>query len=122
MARETTSQQEGVSLIAAYGVRRQCRHRSLNPLPQSPRRRAGDDNGWSLACGFQSESYRITVSAVCRLMPRPPALVDSMNTNLVEFGCGTVVYKPRREAPHRSLVIQLLQATRCDTCPTHGRA
>ena len=40
----------------------------------------------NLACGFQSESYRMTVSAVWRLIPSPPALVDSMNTNLVEFG------------------------------------
>mmetsp|Transcript_24062 Transcript_24062/g.37866 ORF Transcript_24062/g.37866 Transcript_24062/m.37866 type:complete len:336 (-) Transcript_24062:1713-2720(-) len=36
---------------------------------------------WHLAiacrsgCGFQSESYKITVSALCRLIPRPPARV-----------------------------------------------
>jgi hypothetical protein len=32
-------------------------------------------------CGFQSESYITTVSAVARLIPRPPALVDNRNTN-----------------------------------------
>jgi hypothetical protein len=33
-------------------------------------------------CGFQSLSYRMTMSAVARLIPRPPARVDSRNTNL----------------------------------------
>ena len=33
------------------------------------------------ACGFQSLSYRMTTSAVCRLMPSPPARVDSRNAN-----------------------------------------
>ena len=41
---------------------------------------------WALACawmslwGFQSESKMITVSAVARLIPRPPAFVDSRKT------------------------------------------
>jgi hypothetical protein len=37
-------------------------------------------------CGFQSESYRTTVSAVARLMPRPPARVDSRKQKIVEPG------------------------------------
>lgn len=36
---------------------------------------------WRSTCGFQSESYRITTSAVARLIPRPPARVLSINTN-----------------------------------------
>lgn len=32
-------------------------------------------------CGFQSLSYSTTTSAVARLMPRPPARVDSRKTN-----------------------------------------
>jgi hypothetical protein len=32
-------------------------------------------------CGFQSLSYSTTTSAVARLMPSPPARVDSRNTN-----------------------------------------
>mmetsp|Transcript_24679 Transcript_24679/g.84406 ORF Transcript_24679/g.84406 Transcript_24679/m.84406 type:complete len:219 (-) Transcript_24679:1535-2191(-) len=32
-------------------------------------------------CGFQSLSYRMTVSAVARLMPSPPALVDRRKMN-----------------------------------------
>ena len=38
------------------------------------------------ACGFQSESNKIQVSAVCKLIPNPPALVDSKKTNLDELG------------------------------------
>ena len=34
------------------------------------------------ACGFQSLSNSTTMSAVARLMPRPPARVESRNTNL----------------------------------------
>mmetsp|Transcript_17721 Transcript_17721/g.59786 ORF Transcript_17721/g.59786 Transcript_17721/m.59786 type:complete len:303 (-) Transcript_17721:1301-2209(-) len=34
------------------------------------------------ACGFQSLSYKTQVSAVCRLMPKPPARVESKNANL----------------------------------------
>jgi hypothetical protein len=37
-------------------------------------------------CGFQSESYRMTTSAVCKLMPRPPARVDNRKQNLGEPG------------------------------------
>ena len=37
-------------------------------------------------CGFQSLSYITTVSAVARLIPRPPARVDSKNTNCSEPG------------------------------------
>ena len=37
------------------------------------------------ACGFQSLSKSTTVSAVCKLIPKPPARVDSKNTNLVLF-------------------------------------
>ena len=33
-------------------------------------------------CGFQSESYIMTVSAAVKLIPKPPALVQSRNTNL----------------------------------------
>lgn len=36
---------------------------------------------WRSTCGFQSESYRITTSAVAKLIPRPPARVLNMNTN-----------------------------------------
>ena len=36
--------------------------------------------------GFQSESYITTVSAVARLMPRPPARVESRNTLCLEPG------------------------------------
>ena len=34
-------------------------------------------------CGFQSLSKMMTVSAAVRLMPTPPALVDSKNTKLL---------------------------------------
>ena len=37
-------------------------------------------------CGFQSESYRMTISAVYRLIPRPPALVESRKANFSELG------------------------------------
>ena len=37
-------------------------------------------------CGFQSESYKMTVSAVAKLIPKPPARVDKRNTNFSEFG------------------------------------
>ena len=37
------------------------------------------------ACGFQSLSYNTTVSALIRLIPRPPALVLNKNMNLSEF-------------------------------------
>ncbi|KAH3665485.1 hypothetical protein OGAPHI_003670 [Ogataea philodendri] len=36
------------------------------------------------ACGFQSESKIITVSAVIRLIPKPPALVDSKKTKSLD--------------------------------------
>ena len=32
-------------------------------------------------CGFQSLSYRMTVSADCKLIPTPPALVERRNTD-----------------------------------------
>lgn len=39
----------------------------------------------TIACrsiwGFQSESYMMTTSAVARLIPRPPALVDNIKIN-----------------------------------------
>jgi len=38
---------------------------------------------WRSTCGFQSESMRMTTSAVARLIPRPPALVLSMKMNLL---------------------------------------
>mmetsp|Transcript_2524 Transcript_2524/g.7433 ORF Transcript_2524/g.7433 Transcript_2524/m.7433 type:complete len:218 (+) Transcript_2524:1244-1897(+) len=37
-------------------------------------------------CGFQSLSYRMTTSAVYRLMPRPPARVDSRKAKCGEPG------------------------------------
>eukprot|EP00964_Phaeocystis_antarctica_P050374 scaffold29246_cov66-Phaeocystis_antarctica.AAC.6 len=37
-------------------------------------------------CGFQSESYRIHVSAAVRLMPTPPARVESRKTKVVAPG------------------------------------
>ena len=37
-------------------------------------------------CGFQSESYIMTVSADARLIPSPPARVLSRNTNSSEPG------------------------------------
>ena len=37
-------------------------------------------------CGFQSESKMMTVSAAVRLMPWPPALVDSRKANTSEPG------------------------------------
>ncbi len=37
-------------------------------------------------CGFQSESYMITVSAVARLMPSPAARVERRNTKTLEAG------------------------------------
>ena len=36
---------------------------------------------WRSTCGFQSESKRSTISAVAKLIPRPPALVLNMKTN-----------------------------------------
>lgn len=41
---------------------------------------------WRSTWGFQSESYKITTSAVARLMPRPPARVLNMKTNFELFG------------------------------------
>ena len=37
-------------------------------------------------CGFQSESNKTQVSAVCRFTPSPPARVESRNANMGEFG------------------------------------
>lgn len=37
-------------------------------------------------CGFQSESYMMTVSAAVKLIPRPPAFVQRRNTNRSESG------------------------------------
>lgn len=37
---------------------------------------------WRSTCGFQLLSYKITMSAVARLIPKPPALVLNMKTNL----------------------------------------
>lgn len=36
---------------------------------------------WISLCGFQSESYMTTVSAVARLIPNPPARVESKKQN-----------------------------------------
>ncbi len=36
-------------------------------------------------CGFQSESKMMTVSAVCRLSPSPPALVERRKMKYSEF-------------------------------------
>lgn len=41
---------------------------------------------WRSTWGFQSESYKITTSAVARLMPSPPALVLNMKRNLLLLG------------------------------------
>ena len=38
------------------------------------------------ACGFQSESNSMHVSAVCRFTPKPPALVDMRKRKTDEFG------------------------------------
>jgi hypothetical protein len=35
---------------------------------------------------YQSLSYKMTVSAEARLIPNPPALVESKKINLLEFG------------------------------------
>ena len=46
---------------------------------------------WARSCacksiwGFQSESNMMTVSAVCKFKPSPPALVLSRNTSYTEF-------------------------------------
>lgn len=37
-------------------------------------------------CGFQSESNKITMSAVAKLIPKPPALVLNINMNFSLFG------------------------------------
>lgn len=37
-------------------------------------------------CGFQSESYIITVSAVAKLIPKPPARVDNKKAKWGEPG------------------------------------
>ena len=39
---------------------------------------------WESIAGFQSESNMTTVSAVCRLRPRPPARVDSRKQNAAD--------------------------------------
>ena len=39
---------------------------------------------WASMAGFQSESNMMTVSAVCRFRPSPPARVDSRKQNAVE--------------------------------------
>jgi hypothetical protein len=41
---------------------------------------------WRSFCGFQSLSNMMTVSAVARLMPRPPARVDSRKQKSCEPG------------------------------------
>ena len=43
---------------------------------------------WLSTCGFQSESSRITVSAVCRLTPSPPARVVMMKAKYLGAGGG----------------------------------
>ena len=40
---------------------------------------------YSSIYGFQSESNKITVSAVWRLIPNPPARVDNKKTSYSEF-------------------------------------
>ena len=39
-----------------------------------------------ITCGFQSESYRITVSAEAKFKPNPPARVEMRKINSFEFG------------------------------------
>lgn len=41
---------------------------------------------YSSILGFQSESNKMTVSAVCKLRPNPPALVESIKILKIEFG------------------------------------
>lgn len=41
---------------------------------------------WRSTCGFQSESYRMTTSAVAKLIPSPPARVLNMKMNLELLG------------------------------------
>lgn len=50
------------------------------PPPIPPHRSLLPSRTW----GFQSLSYRMHVSALCRLMPKPPALVESRKTNFSE--------------------------------------
>lgn len=53
-------------------------------------------------CGFQSLSNMTTVSAVARLMPTPPARVDSRNTTLLLFGALKESTRAWRTAPETS--------------------
>ena len=48
--------------------------------------RCARDMAWKSFCGFQSESKMMTVSAVARLMPSPPARVESRKTKSRESG------------------------------------
>ena len=50
-------------------------------------------------CGFQSESKRMTVSALCRLRPRPPARVESMNMKWGELGALNCASRSPRSSP-----------------------
>ena len=44
------------------------------------------DKGESSTCGFQSLSYRMTVSAVAKFNPNPPALVEMRKMNRLLLG------------------------------------
>ena len=48
--------------------------------------RCARDIAWKSFCGFQSESKMMTVSAVARLMPSPPARVERRKTKSRESG------------------------------------
>mmetsp|Transcript_7562 Transcript_7562/g.24861 ORF Transcript_7562/g.24861 Transcript_7562/m.24861 type:complete len:232 (-) Transcript_7562:1032-1727(-) len=51
------------------------------------------------ACGFQSGSKRMTVSADVSVMPRPPARVPSRNTGVVQPGASNRAMAACRAAP-----------------------
>lgn len=50
-------------------------------------------------CGFQSESKMTTVSAVAKLMPSPPARVESRKRNLGDSGALNASMAASRSSP-----------------------
>ena len=62
--------------------------------------------------GFQSESKMMTVSAVARLMPRPPARVDSRNAKSVDPGalkCSIACIMWKEKDAHTPLLVCILK-------------
>ena len=77
------------AILSSLGDGAECRIRLRN-IQLHPRASSQNQDGaqteprwltWMSLWGFQSESKMTTVSAVARLIPRPPARVDSRKQN-----------------------------------------